>query len=134
MTTAKRRRALLARTPNTKPIIDQGIDNIVVNAENIEVSRRARRAKTDRLDGNKLLAMRGRWRSERTRDGRAKPDPLRDRFGDLGGCRAYFLASASLMAARSPSIHFGSILVLSHSMTGGWVAALNWASSSAVGV
>ena len=35
----------------------QGIDNIVVDSASIEVNRRARRAKTDRLDGDKLLAM-----------------------------------------------------------------------------
>ena len=35
----------------------QGIDNIVVDSTSIEVNRRARRAKTDRLDGDKLLAM-----------------------------------------------------------------------------
>jgi transposase len=38
-------------------LIEQGIDNIVVDAASIEVNRRARRAKTDRLDGDKLLAM-----------------------------------------------------------------------------
>ena len=38
-------------------LVEQGIDNIVVDAASIEVSRRARRAKTDRLDGDKLLAM-----------------------------------------------------------------------------
>ena len=36
---------------------EQGVDNIVVDAASIEVNRRARRAKTDRLDGDKLLAM-----------------------------------------------------------------------------
>ena len=35
----------------------QGIDNLVVDSASIEVNRRARRAKTDRLDGDKLLAM-----------------------------------------------------------------------------
>ena len=35
----------------------QGIHNIVVDSSSIEVHRRARRAKTDRLDGDKLLAM-----------------------------------------------------------------------------
>ncbi|TDN58712.1 IS110 family transposase [Paraburkholderia sp. BL10I2N1] len=35
----------------------QGIDNLVVDAASIEVNRRARRAKTDRLDGDRLLAM-----------------------------------------------------------------------------
>src|SRR2546425_1603255 len=34
-----------------------GVDNIVVDAASIEVNRRARRAKTDRLDADKLLAM-----------------------------------------------------------------------------
>ena len=38
-------------------LIEQGIDNIVVDAASIEVNRRARRAKTDRLDGDKLLTM-----------------------------------------------------------------------------
>ena len=36
---------------------EQGVDNIVVDAASIEVNRRSRRAKTDRLDGDKLLAM-----------------------------------------------------------------------------
>jgi transposase len=35
----------------------QDIHNLVVDAASIEVNRRARRAKTDRLDGDKLLAM-----------------------------------------------------------------------------
>ena len=34
-----------------------GVDSIVVDPASIEVNRRARRAKTDRLDGEKLLAM-----------------------------------------------------------------------------
>ena len=38
-------------------LIEEGIDNIVVDSASIEVNRRARRAKTDRLDGDKLLAM-----------------------------------------------------------------------------
>ena len=38
-------------------LVEQGIDNIVVDSASIEVNRRARRAKTDRLDGDKLLAM-----------------------------------------------------------------------------
>ena len=38
-------------------LIEQGVDNIVVDAASIEVNRRARRAKTDRLDGDKLLTM-----------------------------------------------------------------------------
>jgi hypothetical protein len=34
---------------------EQGIDNLVVDSASIEVNRRARRAKTDRLAGDKLL-------------------------------------------------------------------------------
>src|SRR5262245_29801362 len=39
-------------------LLEREIDNIVVDSSSIEVNRRARRAKTDRLDGDKLLAMR----------------------------------------------------------------------------
>jgi transposase len=35
----------------------QGIGNVIVDASSIEVNRRARRAKTDRLDATKLVAM-----------------------------------------------------------------------------
>jgi hypothetical protein len=38
-------------------LVQQGVDNIVVDSASIEVNRRARRAKTERLDGDKLLAM-----------------------------------------------------------------------------
>lgn len=38
-------------------LIEQGIDNMVVDSASIEVNRRARRVKTDRLDGEKLLGM-----------------------------------------------------------------------------
>ena len=46
---------------------EQGIDNIVVDAASIEVNRRARRAKSDRVDGDKLLAMLMRWRAGEAR-------------------------------------------------------------------
>jgi transposase len=38
-------------------LLESGIDNIVVDSASVEVNRRARRTKTDRLDGDKLLAM-----------------------------------------------------------------------------
>ena len=38
-------------------LVEQGIDNIVIDSASIEVNRHARRAKTDRLDGDKLLSM-----------------------------------------------------------------------------
>ncbi|QQX89276.1 IS110 family transposase (plasmid) [Cupriavidus necator] len=38
-------------------LTEQGTHNLVVDSASIEVNRRARRAKTDRLDGDKLLSM-----------------------------------------------------------------------------
>jgi transposase len=37
-------------------LLSQGIENLVVDSSSIEVSRRARKAKTDRLDAEKLLS------------------------------------------------------------------------------
>jgi transposase len=45
----------------------QGIDNVVVDSSSIEVSRRARQAKTDRLDALGLLALLQRWARGETR-------------------------------------------------------------------
>src|SRR6516225_5813399 len=39
----------------------QSIDNVVVDSSSIEVQRRGRRRKTDRLDAGKLLSMLMRW-------------------------------------------------------------------------
>jgi transposase len=38
-------------------LLEQGIENVVVDSASIEVNRRARRAKSDRLDADKLVAM-----------------------------------------------------------------------------
>jgi transposase len=43
-------------------LLAHAVDNVVVEASSIEVNRRARRAKTDRLDTSKLLALLLRWR------------------------------------------------------------------------
>jgi transposase len=42
-------------------LVAQGIANLVVDSSSIEVNRKARRAKTDRLDVRKLLAQLWRW-------------------------------------------------------------------------
>jgi transposase len=42
-------------------LLAQGIVNLVVDSSSIEVNRRARRAKTDRLDAGKLLQLLLRW-------------------------------------------------------------------------
>jgi transposase len=44
-------------------LVENGIQNLVVDSASIEVSRRARRRKTDKLDVNKLLAMLIRYQS-----------------------------------------------------------------------
>jgi len=46
---------------------EQGVDNIVVDSASIEVNRRARRAKSDRLDADRLLAMLLRWHGDERR-------------------------------------------------------------------
>lgn len=48
-------------------LLEQGVDNIVVDSASIEVKRRARRAKSDRLDADKLLAMLLRWHAGESR-------------------------------------------------------------------
>jgi len=48
-------------------LIEQGVDNIVVDSASIEVNRRARRAKSDRLDADKLVAMLLRWHGGESR-------------------------------------------------------------------
>lgn len=40
-----------------RALTDQGMENVVLDASSIEVDRRARRAKTDRLDGKRLVAL-----------------------------------------------------------------------------
>jgi transposase len=42
-------------------LLDHGVANVVVDSSSIEVNRKARRAKTDRLDVRKLLALLLRW-------------------------------------------------------------------------
>ena len=55
-----------------------GVQNLVVDPSSIEVSRRARRAKTDKLDVNKLLAMLMRYRSGEQKVWRVVHVPSRD--------------------------------------------------------
>jgi transposase len=42
-------------------LIEHGVENVVVDSSSIEVNRKARRAKTDRLDVRKLLSQLLRW-------------------------------------------------------------------------
>jgi transposase len=56
----------------------QGIETIVVDSSSIEVSRRARRAKSDRLDVRKLLEQLLRWAGGATRTWRVVHVPTAD--------------------------------------------------------
>lgn len=47
-------------------LVSQGIQNVVVDSSSIEVNRRQRRVKSDRLDVDKLLAMLIRWHQGET--------------------------------------------------------------------
>ena len=42
-------------------LVQRGVRNVVVDSASIEVSRRSRQAKTDRIDADKLLALLQRW-------------------------------------------------------------------------
>ncbi len=46
-------------------LVGRGIENVVLESASIEVDRRARRAKTDRLDGGKLLTSYLRFRKKK---------------------------------------------------------------------
>lgn len=46
-----------------RALTEHGIENLVVDSSSIEVNRRQRRAKSDRLDVEKLLSMLIRWRN-----------------------------------------------------------------------
>jgi transposase len=48
-------------------LVGQGVSNLVVDSSSIEVNRRTRRAKTDRLDAAKLLALLQRWAAGETK-------------------------------------------------------------------
>jgi transposase len=56
-------------------LITQDVENVVVDSSSIEVNRRARQAKMDRLDVGKLLALLLRWLGGRTQgvECRARP-------------------------------------------------------------
>jgi transposase len=46
-----------------RALVSQGVDNVVVDSSSVEVNRRAKRAKTDRLDVEKLVSMLIRYHS-----------------------------------------------------------------------
>jgi len=101
-----------------------GVDNIVVDAASIEVNRRARRAKTDRLDGDKLLAM-----LLRQHAGERVWSVLREPSAEAEDARRTHRELARLMHERTAHTNrIGSLLLLhnlrAHTVIGGrdWAA------------
>ena len=89
-------------------LAEQGIDNVVVDAASIEVNRRARRAKTDRLDGDKLLAMLLRHHA-----GERVWSVLREPSAEAEGARRTHRERARLIHERiAHTNRIGSLLVL----------------------
>src|SRR5450755_2008129 len=89
-------------------LIAHDIDNIVVDSASIEVNRRARRAKTDRLDGSKLLAMLLRHRS-----GERVWSVLREPTAEQEDARRHDRELARLSKERTQHTNrIGSLLVL----------------------
>ena len=105
-------------------LVQQGVDNIVVDAASIEVNRRARRAKTDRLDGDKLLAMLLRHHGgERVWSVLREPTP-----GDEDARRTH-RELARLTTERTAHMNrIGSLLVLHNLRPNVIVGGRDWAS------
>jgi transposase len=103
-------------------LVEQGIDNIVVDSASIEVNRRARRAKNDRLDGDKLLAMLLRYCSGETRlwSVLKVPTPAEEDARRLGRERDRLSAECTAHINR-----IGSLLVM-HNLRPGAIGGRAW--------
>jgi len=101
---------------------EQGIDNIVVDSSSIEVNRRAKRAKTDRLDADKLMALLLRYhRGERrvwsvVREPTAQEEDARRTHREIG----------RLMHERIAHTNRISSLLVLHNLRPGRVGGLPW--------
>jgi transposase len=102
---------------------EQGVDNIVVDSASIEVNRRARRAKSDRLDGDKLLALLQRWRAGEARVWAV----LREPTVEQEDARRVHRELGRLQHERNAHTNrIGSLLVL-HNLRMNRVAGRDWA-------
>jgi transposase len=101
---------------------EQGIDNLVVDSSSIEVHRRARRAKTDRLDGDKLLAMLLRYHGGETRVWSVVHEPTLEQED----ARRVHRELQRLKAERTAHTNrIGELLVL-HNLRPGHVCGRDW--------
>ena len=104
-------------------LLEQGVDNIVVDSASIEVNRRARRAKTDRLDGFKLLAMLLRHRS-----GERVWSVLREPTAEQEDARRRDRELSRLSKERTQHTNrIGSLLVLHNLRTHTVIGGRDWA-------
>jgi transposase len=110
---------------------EQGVDNIAVDAASIEINRRARRAKTDRLDGDKLLAMLLRHLSgERVwsvlREPSREAEDERRTHRELGRLTHERVAHATRIQGNSPTStrRFGYSVEVSRSLTSATLKAV----------
>lgn len=104
-------------------LVRQGVDNIVVDSASIEVNRRARRAKTDRLDGDKLLAM-----LLRHRGGERVWSVLREPTPEDEDARRAHRELARLTTERTAHMNrIGSLLVLHNLRPNVIIGGRDWA-------
>ena len=104
-------------------LLEQGVDNIVVDSASIEVNRRARRAKNDRLDADKLLAMLQRYCAGERR----MWSVLRSPTMQEEDARRVDRELQRLTGERTAHINrIGSLLVL-HNLRAGRIGGRDWA-------
>ena len=104
-------------------LLERGVDNIVVDSASIEVNRRARRAKNDRLDADKLLAMLQRYCAGERRVWSV----LRTPTVQEEDARRVDRERQRLTGERTAHINrIGSLLVL-HNLRAGRIGGRDWA-------
>jgi len=104
-------------------LVEQGIDNVVVDAASIEVNRRARRAKTDRIDGVKLQTMLLRYHGGESRVWAVARVPTAEQEDARRPLREAERLQREATAHRN---RIGSLLVL-HGLRGPGAGSRRWA-------
>jgi len=101
---------------------EQGVENIVVDSSSIEVNRRAKRAKTDRLDADKLLGLLLRYHRGERRVWTVVHEPT----AQQENARRTHREIARLMHERiAHTNRIGSLLVL-HNLRPGRIGGRSW--------
>jgi transposase len=103
-------------------LCEQRIDSIVVDSASIEVNRRAKRAKTDRLDADKLLALLLRYH----RGERRVWSVLREPTAQEEDARRTHRELARLMLERTAHTNRISSLLVLHNLRPGRIGGRNW--------